>query len=131
MAAELPRLGWNEVDLEGCRRDDPDKLEIAARFRRQTALSVKEIAALMRLGASKEASRNLHIRVGRGSPPATGQAAPWVRGRKVDASLFSGFVFPGLKPGKTKPEKREAGVWWRPPRAAARLRCAPAGFALG
>jgi hypothetical protein len=42
----------------------------------KTALSVKDIAARMRLGASKGAYRNLRDHTRRGSPPATGQAPP-------------------------------------------------------
>ena len=76
VAAELRRLGWREGDLEERRKNDPDKLEIAARLRRKTTLSVKDIAARMHLGTSKGANRNLHNHLGRGSPPATGQAPP-------------------------------------------------------
>jgi hypothetical protein len=68
MAEELRRHGWAEDDLERRRKNDPDKLEIAARLRRETTLSVKEIAARVRLGTSKGANRNLHGYLKRGSP---------------------------------------------------------------
>jgi hypothetical protein len=80
VAAELRRLGWKAGDLEERRKNDPDKLEIAARLRRETTLSVKEIAARMPLGTSKGANRNLHNHTGSGSPPATGQAPPPTKG---------------------------------------------------
>lgn len=80
VAAELCRLGWREGDLEERRKNDPDKLEIAARLRRETTLCVKEIAARIHLGTSKGANRNLHNHMGRDSPPATGQAPPPTNG---------------------------------------------------
>jgi hypothetical protein len=76
VAAELRRLAWKEGDLEERRKNDPDKLAIAARLRRETTLSVKDIAARMRLGTSKGANRNLHNQMRPGSSPATGQAPP-------------------------------------------------------
>jgi len=42
------------------RKNDPDKLEIAARLRRETTLTIKEIVARMHLGSSKGANSNLH-----------------------------------------------------------------------
>lgn len=39
---------------------DPVKLEIAARLRRETTLSIKAIAARTRLGSPKTANRTLH-----------------------------------------------------------------------
>lgn len=78
VAAELRRLGWREGDLESRRKNDPDKLEIAARLRRETTLSVKDIATRMHLGTSKGANRNLHAHMGAGSPPAT-KGNPTVR----------------------------------------------------
>ena len=35
MAEELRRLGWTEGDLAQRRKNDPDKLAIAARMRRE------------------------------------------------------------------------------------------------
>ncbi|MGO9200861.1 MAG: hypothetical protein ACLQM8_10015 [Limisphaerales bacterium] len=60
--------------MEERRKNDPDKLEVAARFRRETTLCVKDIAARMHLGTSKGANRNLHNHKGRGSAAAPGQA---------------------------------------------------------
>jgi transcriptional regulator GlxA family with amidase domain len=42
------------------RRSDPVKLELAARLRRETTLSIKAIAARVGLGSSKPVNRSLH-----------------------------------------------------------------------
>jgi hypothetical protein len=60
IAEELQRHGWKEQDLVSRRKNDPTKLEIAARLRRETTLSVKEIAARAHLGTSKTANTKLH-----------------------------------------------------------------------
>ena len=57
---ELRRLGWTEEDLARRRKSDPDKLALAARLRRETMLSVKQIARRVGLGTSKGANTNLH-----------------------------------------------------------------------
>ena len=80
VAAELRRLGWRQWALEERRKNDPDKLEIAARLRRETTLSVQDIATRTHLRTSKGANRNLYNHTGRGSPPATGQAPPPTKG---------------------------------------------------
>jgi len=59
------------------RKNDPDKLEIAARLRRETTLSIKDIAARVHLGTSKGANANLHHYLRRSSPPAASQAPLW------------------------------------------------------
>ena len=56
---EVQCRGWQEQDLVSRRKNDPAKLEIAARLRRQTTLSLREIAALVHLGTSKTANSNL------------------------------------------------------------------------
>ena len=56
IAEELSRLGWQEDDLALRRKRDPNKLEIAVRLRQQTTLSVKEIAARLKLGTPGSAS---------------------------------------------------------------------------
>lgn len=60
IAEELRRHGWQEGDLASRRRNDPVKLEIAARLRRETTLSIKAIAARVHLGTSKTANGKLH-----------------------------------------------------------------------
>ena len=65
---ELRRRGWKEVDLKERRKNDPDKLEIAGRLRRETTLTIAEIAARVHLGTSKGANRNLHEHLRRHGP---------------------------------------------------------------
>jgi putative transposase len=60
IAAELRRRGWQERDLANRRKNDPDKLALGNLLRRQTTLSIKWIAARLRLGTSKGANANLH-----------------------------------------------------------------------
>ena len=57
---ELARLGWQESDLASRRKADPDKLAIAVRLRNETTLSIKWIAARVRIGSSKGAKSVLH-----------------------------------------------------------------------
>ena len=45
IAQELARLNWTSADLTTRARSDPLKLALAARLRRETTLSIKEIAA--------------------------------------------------------------------------------------
>lgn len=47
---ELRRLGWPEARLANGRKRDSDKLQIAVRLRKETTLSVKDIAARLHLG---------------------------------------------------------------------------------
>ena len=45
IAEELARLGWSEQDLAAHRKNAPEKLAIAARLRKETTLTIKEISA--------------------------------------------------------------------------------------
>ena len=60
IAEELKRLGWTEGDLMNQRKKAPGKLDLAARLRRETTLSLKWIAARVHLGTSKSAHGKLH-----------------------------------------------------------------------
>ena len=60
MRAELKRLGWKETELARRRKNDPGKLALASRWRRETTLSVKKIAQMVGLGTSKSANMKLH-----------------------------------------------------------------------
>ena len=60
VSEELGRLGWKETDLKARRKNDPAKLAIAARLRKETTLPIKVIAARMHLGTSKSANSTLH-----------------------------------------------------------------------
>jgi len=53
---ELRRLGWQESDLATRRKRDPGKLAIGLRLRKETTLSVKQIAARLGLGTAGSAS---------------------------------------------------------------------------
>ena len=53
IAEELSRLGWSESQLKSRRKSDGAKLAIAARLRKETTLSIKEIAQRVHLGTSK------------------------------------------------------------------------------
>lgn len=55
-----PLCGWCEQDRQTPRKNDPAKLEIAARRHKETTLSIKDIAARVPLGTSKTANRKLH-----------------------------------------------------------------------
>ena len=57
---ELKRLGWNAAELSKRRKNDPDKLAMAARLRKETTLTIREIARRVNLGSSKGANSNLH-----------------------------------------------------------------------
>jgi len=48
--AGMRRLGWKEGDLEARRKGDPDKLKLALRLRTETAVTLKWIAARLRMG---------------------------------------------------------------------------------
>ena len=60
IAEELSRLGWTEGDLAGRRKNDPGKMAVAVRLRRETTLSVKQIAARVHLGTAQTANKRLH-----------------------------------------------------------------------
>lgn len=60
MAQELVRLNWTSEDLTGRAKSDPLKLALAARLRRETTLSIKQIAQRLNLGKPKGAKSNLH-----------------------------------------------------------------------
>jgi REP element-mobilizing transposase RayT len=68
VAEELKRRGWEVVELARRRKNDPAKLEIAARLRRETTLPIKAIAARVQLGSSKSANANLHRHMGSQAP---------------------------------------------------------------
>jgi hypothetical protein len=46
----LCRLGWKEPELATRRKNDPVKLAIPARLRKETTLSIKSIATHAQLG---------------------------------------------------------------------------------
>ena len=60
LAEELRLLGWDEGELAARRKSEPAKLAIAARLRKETTMSIKDIAARVRLGTSKSANARIH-----------------------------------------------------------------------
>ena len=59
IAEELQRRGWPEGELERRAKGDGDKLEMAARVRRETTLPMKWIAARLWLGTWKSTAPRL------------------------------------------------------------------------
>ncbi len=60
IGAELKRLRWKEVDLSRRPKSDPGKLALAARLRRETTLTVEQIADRLRMGSRKSVAPKLH-----------------------------------------------------------------------
>jgi REP element-mobilizing transposase RayT len=60
IAQELARLGWTPEDLLQRAKSDPLKLALAGKLRRETILSIKQIAERLSLGKPKGAKSNLH-----------------------------------------------------------------------
>jgi hypothetical protein len=74
VAEELQRRGWAEEELARRSKSDIDKLEIAARLRRETTMSIKSIAARIHLGTSKAANVKLHNHMRPSEARDSGQA---------------------------------------------------------
>ncbi len=60
ISEELARLGWKETDLNSRLKNDPGRLAIAARLRKETTLTIKWIAARLQMGSTKSAKSVLH-----------------------------------------------------------------------
>jgi REP element-mobilizing transposase RayT len=60
IAAELKRRRWQEADLSRRAKSDPVKLALAARLRRETTLTIQEIADRLRMGSRKSMAPKLH-----------------------------------------------------------------------
>lgn len=71
----LARLGWSAADLERRPKGDPEKLALAACLRRETTLTVKQIAERLSLGTTKSATTTLH-RWMRNNPPPSAHGHP-------------------------------------------------------
>jgi hypothetical protein len=71
---DLAALGWNETELKSRRKNDPAKLALATRLRRESTLTTKEIAARLWLGTPKSATTTLH-RWMRSNPQAVNQVS--------------------------------------------------------
>ena len=53
-------MRWKEADLRRRPKGDPGKLSLAARLRRETALTVEEIAGRLAMGSRKSLAPKLH-----------------------------------------------------------------------
>ncbi|HEX3720381.1 MAG TPA: hypothetical protein VH595_20710 [Verrucomicrobiae bacterium] len=60
IAAELRRLGLAESHVSVRAKTDPDELAIAARLRRETTLTIKEIAKRLRMRSRKSIGFKLY-----------------------------------------------------------------------
>ena len=58
--AELKRLRWTQADLGDRAKCDPGKLAMAARLRRETTLTIQQIADRLRMGSRKSVAPKLH-----------------------------------------------------------------------
>jgi hypothetical protein len=61
IAKELERLGWTGEQLAVRRKNDPAKLAIAARLRKGTTLTVKEISQRLHLGTANPPKRTCTV----------------------------------------------------------------------
>ena len=60
IAEELQRLGWRQRQLREQRKSDPHKLALAARLKRETALTMGWIVGRFQMGTRKSAAAKLH-----------------------------------------------------------------------
>ena len=87
-----------EGDLKRRRKNDPDKLEIGARLRRETTLTIKAIAARVGLGTSKAANVNLHLHLQGGVQRAKSGnnrrrcLGRWAKGHQREREIALAFV---------------------------------------
>ena len=61
IAEELKRREWQQGDLARRRKGDADKLTIAARLRRETTLTIREIAQRLHTGSWKSLNNRLYL----------------------------------------------------------------------
>jgi hypothetical protein len=61
IAAELKRRQWSETDLERRAKTHPEKLALSARLRRETTLTIREIAGRLWMGSWKSLSNQLYF----------------------------------------------------------------------
>ena len=71
ISEEMLRLGWKESDLACRLKNDPGKLAMAARVRKETTLPIKWIATRFQMGSSKSVKSMLHQWMTAHEKPAT------------------------------------------------------------
>jgi REP element-mobilizing transposase RayT len=59
--AELNGLQWKEADLSSRAKSDPGKLALAARLRRETTMTIQEIADRLQMGSRKSVAPKLQV----------------------------------------------------------------------
>jgi hypothetical protein len=62
IAQELQRLHWKEPDLKEHPKSHPLKLALAARLRRETTLTIRQIARRLHMGSWKSLNNKLYLR---------------------------------------------------------------------
>jgi len=60
IAEELKRLRWQAAVLNRRAKSDPGKLAMAARLRRETTMTIQEIADRLQMGSRKSIAPKLH-----------------------------------------------------------------------
>jgi hypothetical protein len=58
---ELKRMGWQKDELSRWRKSDPGKLAIASRLRRETTLTMGQVAAQLQMGCWKSLKAKLNV----------------------------------------------------------------------
>jgi hypothetical protein len=61
IAQELKRLKWKEPDLDEFRKTHPEKLALAGQLRRETTLTIREIAQRLHMGSWKSLNNSLYL----------------------------------------------------------------------
>jgi hypothetical protein len=62
LAEELRRLKWKEMNLREQPKGELEKLAIAARLRRETTLTIRQIAKRLHMGSWKSLNNKLYLR---------------------------------------------------------------------
>jgi hypothetical protein len=62
LAEELRRLKWKEMDIREQPKGELEKLAIAARLRRETTLTIRQIAKRLHMGSRKSLNNKLYLR---------------------------------------------------------------------
>ncbi len=62
IAEELNGLKWKEAELKKQRKGDPAKLAMAVRLRRETTLTIRQIAQRLSMGSWKSLNNKLYLR---------------------------------------------------------------------
>jgi putative transposase len=76
IAEELKRLKWKEAELKETPKTHPKKLTVAGRLRRETTLTIREIAQRLHMGSWKSLNNRLYLagkRDAKESKPKRGQ----------------------------------------------------------